>query len=534
MGGSELGLLGAFVPQVLDGILAGVQAALSVQGPVPREVAVLQWAACGALNGTSLHAVPEYAALDPHYPEFRAWATEVQGVPAAAAALPADAAAAFLALLAADNPGAPANVGFLLQAPLAAVEAAVGCAGPTCQLLQGYLGYVMSAYATGALQQLLGEPLQPESGGLFVAKTMGQWIDGWQDPLMLALMGEELATQSLVPGLARGGAAEQRLKAGEPVASPFVNEVHVRTGVDDLGAIGHILALNGGTARPYSTFNWTYTGSILEDFSTGSRFGMDFSVKPDLDIWSLGLQRNIKWNYKSFQYENPLQEAREGMLTYVYEPEEAFFGGCGPETAADAPQCRLHDLQGALNLTEAYQMPLLITQPYMANADPHLPHSFGNATVQAPKWHVELLPEVGAVLRAEIQQQYNVRVAPTEVTQPQLWNGQPFQGGLWYPLYWTTMPVQLSDKDVHKIKRAMLLVRIMLLTFRVAVPILSALALIYTVYKLFYNSSIQEYLGEKSKAIKSRSPSMVVPSGHDGRFNERRNSIIALSKEAAA
>ena len=96
------------------------------------------------------------------------------------------------------------------------------------------------------------------------------------------------------------------------------------------------------------------------------------------------------------------------------------------------------------------------------------------------------------------------------------------------------MPVQLSDKDVHKIKRAMLLVRIMLLTFRVAVPILSALALIYTVYKLFYNSSIQEYLGEKSKAIKSRSPSMVVPSGHDGRFNERRNSIIALSKEAAA
>ena len=38
----------------------------------------------------------------------------------------------------------------------------------------------------------------------------------------------------------------------------------------------------------------------------------------------------------------------------------------------------------------------------------------------------------------------------------------------------------------------------------------------------------------KFKAIKSRSPSMVVPSGHDGRFNERRNSIIALSKEAAA
>ena len=97
----------------------------------------------------------------------------------------------------------------------------MGCAGPTCQLLQGYL-YVMSAYATGALQQLLGEPLQPESGGLFVAKTMGQWFDGWQDPLMLALMGEELATQSLVPGRT-SPCDPQTMRPSAPSAAGFTN-----------------------------------------------------------------------------------------------------------------------------------------------------------------------------------------------------------------------------------------------------------------------------------------------------------------------
>ncbi len=95
---------------LLDGI-SSVLGAMAAQPGLLRlfpglsgsatDVALAQWAQCGALGGMPIRALGSESvnAALPWAPEFCGWATTVMGVPLADARLPLPAAAGFLATL---------------------------------------------------------------------------------------------------------------------------------------------------------------------------------------------------------------------------------------------------------------------------------------------------------------------------------------------------------------------------------------------------------------------------------------------------
>jgi hypothetical protein len=94
----------------------------------PADVALAQWASCGALGGTPVSALGSDAvdAALPWAPEFCGWAQSVMGVPRAEASLPLPAAQTFLATLRSSAPRLRAPCGALRST----ADVTCACADP--------------------------------------------------------------------------------------------------------------------------------------------------------------------------------------------------------------------------------------------------------------------------------------------------------------------------------------------------------------------------------------------------------------------
>ncbi|RMZ54053.1 hypothetical protein APUTEX25_002630 [Auxenochlorella protothecoides] len=234
---AETGMIYSFMPSVLFTITASIDAALrpattlALQGfgitdPVQVDAAVTsavasQWAACGALlaamsNPASGVTSPFLSSLGPfpYPPEFCAY------LPGAMApylgfqpdpsqfgvlglAMDTGAAAAFLAAAkgatnaTAMDPAGAAFLGAFLTTPRAALLAGLAAAPATQALaqvltpitatqwglLQGYLVSLVPTWGTlvyrGFLQSFAG------GAGLVLTKTVDQWLNGYEDPILL-------------------------------------------------------------------------------------------------------------------------------------------------------------------------------------------------------------------------------------------------------------------------------------------------------------------------------------------------------------
>jgi len=524
-GGSEVGLLLQSASTALSQVMQGLEAALDAE--VPGADAVDQWATCSPLGGRSITETPSGSALGPYFPEFCAWRRNVARREAAEIALLPSVAKEFLAQ--ASTPGSTLPLLLAMSTPEQASEA-TGWDATHCALLAGYSHYLATTYAQAGLQATLGPFLGRDSGGPLVSKNVSQWVEGWDDPLLASVLGkgDPLVRQTIAPGLKAGSRLETALLHNETrialeKSSPFVNRVRVRTGKGAPGQLGELISFNGETEKVWSRGAEPIEGNLLEDASTGNRYGGKIEESPRLTSWSLLLQRSIPWNFKQ-------QGELKGLSTYDYSPANDFFNFC-PADATALPTCASKaGISGALNLTELYGQPMLLTLPHLTNADPRIARSAGKQPVtdSLADWRYRMLPDVGIPGKMEVPMQYNAQIHPTHL-YPDVWNEFPLEGGSWVGFYRLDLPFELDDALAHQIKESLLIGRALQLGASVALPLIGLLVLLYCVYQIFYAQQTMQTKQESQEALSSRSPSFAMPATNSPKDTRRRSSLMQYS-----
>ena len=149
-----------------------------------RALALAQWGDCSPLGGASITTLPlpaETLAKFPVAPEFGAYASTAAGaaMDASAAGVSGDALASTYAALATSS---NAVLG-LLQTPDAVLATSLGVSETHALFVKGYVAHVARSYGRAAGADAMGPFLGPSSSGLFVARTVREWILGYVDPL---------------------------------------------------------------------------------------------------------------------------------------------------------------------------------------------------------------------------------------------------------------------------------------------------------------------------------------------------------------
>jgi len=520
-GGSEMGLLLQSAPAALAQVMQGLKAAMEVEAPGAS--AADQWATCAPLAGQSIITTPSGAALGPHFPEFCAWGRHVAQRTPEELEIPRDVAEDFITQ--ASAPGSTVPLVLAMSTPEQA-SAATGWEAAHCTLLAGYAQYIATTYAQAGLQTTLGPFLGRDSGGPLVAKNVSQWVDGWDDPLLAMVLGADdpMVKQTIAPGLKPGQRFETTLLHNETreameVSSPFVNRVHAYTGKGRPDMLGELISFNGETSKMWSSGSEPIRGNLLEDASTGNRYGQSIKDSPRLTSWSLLLQRSIPWQYDR-------QGELKGLPTYDYSPASDFFSFC---QGANLPACN-SGISGALDLTELYGQPMLVTLPHLTNADPRIAQSAGKSPVadSLAKWRYRVLPDVGIPGKMEVPMQYNALLHPTHL-YPDVWNEFPLEGGSWVGFYRLDLPFELDDDIVHQIKQGLFMSDVIQIGSSVGLPLLGLLILLYCVYNTFYAEQTVESKKLSREALSSRSPSFAMPSSNSPKDMRRRSSLMQYS-----
>ena len=205
MFGSEKNFLYSLTPKVLPGVIGGIASVLKALGAMPsmaaslphvkaaveagddavNALALVQWGDCSVLGGKSVTALPlppATLAAFPVVPEFGAYAATAAGLnDTSILGLSPNAAKVIVNALTAD-PSGMAVLGYL-RWPLPALAGKFNVTATQAKLIKGFIVHLSLSYGKAAGAAAMGPFLGPKSSGIFVKRSIDEWINGYFDPL---------------------------------------------------------------------------------------------------------------------------------------------------------------------------------------------------------------------------------------------------------------------------------------------------------------------------------------------------------------
>ena len=488
-------------------------AAADPTGASIRALALAQWGDCSPLGGASITtlALPaETLALFPVAPEFGAYADAAAGaaMDASAAGVSGDALDDTYAALTTDDTGV-AVLG-LLQTPDAVLAASLGVSAVHAQFVKGYVVHVAGSYGRAAGADAMGPFLGPSSSGLFVARTVREWILGYADPLTSSRY-EPSDPRYLVRAVTKTFHADD-LEGPNAVdrvpttvedtslwpglgATPWT----VATGKDDPDRALDVLVSTKGDALndtyAYAAgggdgWNETVRGKLITRavYPSIERDGVGGSATAWFDFGnSLDMGRAVNLEYAG-RYHLP----HESVKLHVFRVAKDDLLPCPTSTRACRFGSRFH---GAWDVSEHRDIPTVTTMPHGHRADPRLwgyvdladPDSpfKPNATAHEMEWDVLQLS--GNVLGARLRYQNNFQVKPTDVFYPNVWqpaaasdlDAPGIDDGMYVPIAWGDVSFRVPDSKINDIAAIITEAKGLVALYVVALPGFSFLFIAY-------------------------------------------------------
>ena len=487
-----------------------------------RALALAQWGDCSPLGGASITTLPlpaETLAKFPVAPEFGAYASTAAGaaMDASAAGVSGDALASTYAALATSS---NAVLG-LLQTPDAVLATSLGVSETHALFVKGYVAHVARSYGRAAGADAMGPFLGPSSSGLFVARTVREWILGYVDPLTSSRVDPSdprylvrAVTKTFHADDLDGPNAIDRVPwTVEDVSSwPGLGATPwtVATGRDDPERAWDVLVSTKGDARndtyAYAAgggdgWNETVRGkhATRAVYPSIERDGLGGSATAWFDFGnSLDMGRAVDLEYAG-RYHLP----HESVKLHVFRVARDALLPCPTSTRACRFGSRFH---GAWDVSEHRDIPTVTTMPHGHRADPRLwgyvnladPDSpfKPNATAHEMEWDVLRLS--GNVMGARIRYQNNYQVKPTDVFYPNVWqpdaasdlDARGVDDGAYVPIAWTDVSFRVPDSKINDIAAIISEAKGLVALYVVALPGFSFLFIAYAGVVLYVRRGV--------------------------------------------
>ncbi len=410
--GQLLMWIGTFKDNLIPPLLVNELSVYGVSGL--NDIAYLQWGNMSALAGASVKDLDPDSGL-PGYPEFSAWASNVQGVPYAFNASKSK------ELLNGTNGFFDAvNLGtFLTLVQLKqndTIKALWGLSETESQLVAGYLQYFSQAFIVN--DTLL--PIFAQGGGLVSTRTVYQWLWDYTDPLLAVVNPQD---------------PKNNLFTNETQQDPNEARDVFNTGKNDISKIWQYVEWKGNT---------TITGVWKEDVeikgTDATQFAPGTSKEDTLIAFVSDLLRPVELTFVEETSLYGIKLLRFKLADSVLASE------------ADNPSNAIYyqTITGIANMTSAKGAPVFLSKPHFLGAEGSVLQAISgvNPNEAMHDTFIDVDPITGTVMSAAKRLQVNLQVSAsrTDTFYPQVYDDG------FYPLVWVEEGGQLTQDLANSYK----------------------------------------------------------------------------------
>ncbi|MHA2363615.1 MAG: hypothetical protein ACXAC7_06635 [Candidatus Hodarchaeales archaeon] len=374
-------LMEEFVP---DGLVAQV-APLGVSNIT--DVPYLHWGNPAITSGVSIYDLDPTAA--PNYPEFWAWATNINGTPASF-----DAIVSKSFFTGPYNFTDTTNVGTFLTlmatGGFTAINTMWGLSPTEAVNVAGYLSYIMSVFIGEAT---LG-PIFDLGGGLITTRTINEWLWDYNDPLLAFLQAN--ADPTIDP-------ANNFFTNHTSTADAELEKTSTyNTGKNDIAQIGQYVEWKENT----SITMWAEDVSI--DGTDATQFAPGVSKDDVLTTYVSDLLRSVH-----LVYQKDVEVEKIKLLRFILDPETL------KSSSENADMAKYYQgISGMANMSVAKGIPLFLSKPHFLNAESSLSETANIRGMSPdPEKHetvIDVEPISGATMNAAKRLQISVMVNKTD------------------------------------------------------------------------------------------------------------------------
>lgn len=486
-------------------------------------MAVAQWGNASPLQGAS---VADYAPdLWPHgKPEFASYASGLTAGDGDTVGLdPSEANVVYRILT--EDPTGISVLHMLARSTLKLAED-LSVSETKAELIRGYIGvHLRKGYNLNAVESMVGPFLGPESSGIFVRRTVEQWLMGYFDPLLSPryrtsdprylsrfitknFLATDLQPETYVERVPDDSIPRDQWPSVG--ATPWV----LATGMDNPSRTLDVLESTlGDVTVPNGTYTYTSTGRSIK--ITGKKVAN--AVYPEVKRKGLNAE-TVAW----FDFGNSLDLARPVRLKYADEYEEVHSDvkfhkfQVHPDELIPCPTSRKNcdynsRYHGAWDLTDHRMVPMTFTMPHGHRADPRM---FGFINIsdhacpfrpdaKAHEMEWDVLEQTGNVVGMKLRYQNNFEIKRTDVFYPNLWKPDPIspadisaregtlRDGIYLPIAWVDISWRVPASKVADIARAIADVKGAILLYALGIPPICFLLISYSVIVLYIRRQIR-------------------------------------------
>ena len=555
--GSEANFVHSVTPKVVAALIDGIAEVfrgIVEQGNAPQHIvdavhagrdavhaiAVAQWGNASPLGGAS---VADYAPdLWPlGTPEFAIYASDLTNGSTDAIKLNLSEANGVFQLLTEDQTGI--SVLHMLAYPSFELAAKLGVSQTKAEMIRTYIGvHLKHSYNLNAVESSIGPLLGPESSGIFVKRTVEQWLMGFFDPLLSPrypasdprYLNRFITKNFLATDLQPDTYFERIPDDSIPRdqwpgigATPWV----LATGMDNPSRTFDVLQSTLGEEMiPNGTYRYPSTGRSIK--IAGKK--VSNAVYPEVKHKGLNAE-TVAW----FDFGNSLDLARPVRLKYADDYENVHADvkfhkfHVHPDELIPCPTSKKNcdynsRYHGAWDLTDHRVVPMTFTMPHGHRADPRM---FGFINIsdhacpfrpdaKAHEMEWDILKLTGNVVGMKLRYQNNFEVKPTDLFYPNLWQPGTFSNhdlsaaerlsrdGIYLPIAWVDVSWRVPASKVADIARAIADIKGAVLLYALGIPPICFLLISYSAGVLYIRRHIAKAKADmimEHKAVTSKS-----------------------------
>lgn len=341
-------------------------------------------------------------------------------------------------------------------------------------LVKGFILHMSGSYGKAAGLAAMGPLLGLNSSGIFIKRTVDQWVNGYVDPFTSSRYAPNdprylvrAVTKTFPNADLDPATAVDRVPRVVPDVKDWpsygATTWTLATGQDDpdraMDVVMSTMGAGYGDRYTYKSSGWTeqvggkrITNAVYQDVK---KAGVNLQVEAWFDVGSsLDMGRKVKLEWKPV---NGKVKAHKGIDLYKFHLAEDELLPCPVSTKNCRYSTKYH---GSWNVSDHRTIPTVMTMPHGHRADRRM-FGFINATdpnspfKPDPDAHDigwEVFKLTGNVMGMQLRYQNNFQVKATDTFFPKLW--QPAANsslasdpadGLYVPIVWTDVSFRVGD-----------------------------------------------------------------------------------------